>query len=789
MNMQYPIHTNETLLPNTTTNVSAWENSKYELRYWCFGLLIFSFLTLFGNSLVVLSVVRERSLRNATNWFIVSLATADIILAVFIMPLATWMEVANGYWNFGTTLCNIFVMLDIMFCTASILNLVAIGLDRYMAVTKPISYAKRDNLKRIQLSISAVWLLSVFIALPVVCGLNDVEGQDPTVCQSNNAVYMITSSIGSFYVPAIVLIVVYQRIFAVIHKRHRLTDKAHVRKSESQSGTNECYRGVVLTKVTCGGDSDLEMQTERLITFHSSLPPVNCSASSSNSSVSNESDESYGTSSKDNHITSCDAHNFENEPRELHVDGTRYDIESPRVCFSERICEYFPQASIPFYSTVKRFSLPLPTQMNTLFTKRHHSSQELPVSTSSKLYNFSQSDQAQEIAKRTVPDTEHSDADINSLSHLKLLPIHKFNRLKKISNRSSPQQTPCRPLSYKCANLTSTKLHLSSQYLHGSNYDDRNSCEFHTQDDVSFKRNLPCCYCVERTDQLSGTSTYSGADIRGYTSSSSTNEVSEERSIRTFGCIEDECCCSVTSKDPQAVRFPSTDPDFIPNKDSLYYSALRINHTSFSLSKILHPFQPTKNICCVSKPTWLPNSQKTMATRLSKGFRKATAHFQRKQEMPVLIYSTGNGVMSLQENRVKPKGDLATHLEHLTVLESKGDSTDAQFKSTKEMRPRRVNFGTSKQSRVSQREKKATKTLAIVLGAFLACWLPFFTINVAIGVCMLRGAISNPVCTLCTQLMPSFTWLGYVNSLLNPIIYTIFNLEFRAAFKKLLHIK
>ncbi|XP_018653511.1 putative alpha-1 adrenergic receptor [Schistosoma mansoni] len=57
--------------------------------------MIFSIATLFGNSLVVLSVIRERSLRNATNWFIVSLAIADISLAILVMPLATWLELVG----------------------------------------------------------------------------------------------------------------------------------------------------------------------------------------------------------------------------------------------------------------------------------------------------------------------------------------------------------------------------------------------------------------------------------------------------------------------------------------------------------------------------------------------------------------------------------------------------------------------------------------------------------------------------------------------------------------------
>ena len=61
--------------------------------YWALLLLIFPVLTVFGNVLVVLSVYFERSLRSPTNYFIVSLAVADIMVAVLVMPLAVYVEV------------------------------------------------------------------------------------------------------------------------------------------------------------------------------------------------------------------------------------------------------------------------------------------------------------------------------------------------------------------------------------------------------------------------------------------------------------------------------------------------------------------------------------------------------------------------------------------------------------------------------------------------------------------------------------------------------------------------
>ena len=63
-------------------------------------------------------------------------------------------------------------------------------------------------------------------------------------------------------------------------------------------------------------------------------------------------------------------------------------------------------------------------------------------------------------------------------------------------------------------------------------------------------------------------------------------------------------------------------------------------------------------------------------------------------------------------------------------------------------------------------------------GVFLICWLPFFVTH-----------ILNTHCRTCyvpPALYSAFTWLGYVNSALNPVIYTTFNIEFRRAFIKIL---
>ncbi|XP_048215408.1 D(4) dopamine receptor [Perognathus longimembris pacificus] len=164
-----------------------------------------------GNSLVCVSVASERALQTPTNYFVVSLAAADLLLALLVLPLFVYSEVQGGVWLLSPRLCDALMAMDVMLCTASIFNLCAISVDRFVAVAVPLRYSRLG--RRQLLLIAATWLLSAAVAAPVLCGLNDVRGRDPAVCRLEDRDYVVYSSVCSFFLPCPLMLLLYWATF------------------------------------------------------------------------------------------------------------------------------------------------------------------------------------------------------------------------------------------------------------------------------------------------------------------------------------------------------------------------------------------------------------------------------------------------------------------------------------------------------------------------------------------------------------------------------------------------
>ncbi|KFP89964.1 D(3) dopamine receptor [Apaloderma vittatum] len=233
-------HANTTnLLPcgadNTTEPGLPHSHAYYAL---CYCILILAII--FGNVLVCLAVLRERTLQTTTNYLVVSLAVADLLVATLVMPWGVYLEVTGGVWTFSRVCCDIFVTMDVMMCTASILNLCAISIDRYTAVVKPVQYqysTGQSSCRRVSLMIVIVWMLAFAVSCPLLFGFNTTA--DPSVCSISNPSFIIYSSLVSFYLPFMVTLLLYVRIYLVLRQRQK--KRTLTRQGSHSTSTKPCY--------------------------------------------------------------------------------------------------------------------------------------------------------------------------------------------------------------------------------------------------------------------------------------------------------------------------------------------------------------------------------------------------------------------------------------------------------------------------------------------------------------------------------------------------------------------
>ncbi|KAF7216891.1 5-hydroxytryptamine receptor 4 [Nothobranchius furzeri] len=204
-------------------------------------LSIIIIITVFGNLLVMVALCKDRHLRKKkTNYFIVSLAFADLLVALVVMPFAA-IELTTGQWLYGEIFCLVRTSLDVLLTTASILHLCCIALDRYYAICcQPLVYRLKMTPVRVALMLGGCWIIPTFISfLPVMqswnaIGIEDIieerralmGGSNDTSCVFLvNWPYALICSVVAFYVPLALMVLAYQRIY--------VTAMTHVRQIET----------------------------------------------------------------------------------------------------------------------------------------------------------------------------------------------------------------------------------------------------------------------------------------------------------------------------------------------------------------------------------------------------------------------------------------------------------------------------------------------------------------------------------------------------------------------------
>ncbi|XP_048371832.1 histamine H3 receptor-like [Sphaerodactylus townsendi] len=130
------------------------------------GLVVLT--TVLGNALVILAFVVDKSLRTQGNFFFLNLAIADLLVGGFCIPLYI-PYILTGEWKFGKGLCKLWLVVDYLVCTASVFNIVLISFDRFISVTKAVSYrAQKGMTRNAVVKMVMVWMAAFLLYGPAI---------------------------------------------------------------------------------------------------------------------------------------------------------------------------------------------------------------------------------------------------------------------------------------------------------------------------------------------------------------------------------------------------------------------------------------------------------------------------------------------------------------------------------------------------------------------------------------------------------------------------------------------
>uniref|UniRef100_A0A8C9WFA1 G-protein coupled receptors family 1 profile domain-containing protein n=1 Tax=Scleropages formosus TaxID=113540 RepID=A0A8C9WFA1_SCLFO len=182
-------------------------------------------LTVVGNFLVVLAIAYFKQLQSPTNSFVLSLAVADFLVGLVVMPYSM-VRTVEGCWYFGSVFCEVHSSLDVMLCTTSIFHLSCIAFDRYYAVCNPLVYALKMSRTRVALLIVTCWVLPMLISFgPIMLGLHkanmEVVPPEDSCSFLVNRVYAVTASLVAFYLPMATMLVAYWKIYKAARRQQK----------------------------------------------------------------------------------------------------------------------------------------------------------------------------------------------------------------------------------------------------------------------------------------------------------------------------------------------------------------------------------------------------------------------------------------------------------------------------------------------------------------------------------------------------------------------------------------
>ncbi|XP_053661520.1 muscarinic acetylcholine receptor DM1 [Anopheles marshallii] len=762
-------------------------------NYWALLAIILVFGTAAGNILVCLAIVWERRLQNVTNYFLMSLAITDLMVALSVMPLGI-LTLVKGHFPLDSEYCLVWICLDVLFCTASIMHLCTISVDRYLSLRYPMKFGRNKTRRRVVLKISFVWLLSIAMSLPLslMYSKNHASVLVNGTCQIPDPVYKLVGSIVCFYIPLCVMLITYT-----------LTVRLLAQQSENLGGVGS---GGGWSSGWLGQAPAFDRRNTWKRIIKLSLPTA-------------QNPHAHSAASTDTELSTLDNHDL-------------WLLESS-----------IPEPSSITMTAMQRFGEEMLKLSQGLESVAQHSDRHLGSSGTSRSPEGSRESES----FRKKPSTKTTAGTVTMATIRSPVPVKKRRSSTStwINRRNSGTPPPVRLVRKRFKSLPhaippseSDEIEVDEQFMQDVLLELREREDKATVDDSRKKisrlveKGVPCAAVNNRHPDAENSC------IEGDGSGASSHPLSQNHAGQSLK-LPPPCKCpffgeGASSRQqylrPAEIKIVKTSSDFSSitgTGDSLVYSTISISSSSNVTS------QPTRSIS--SSLSTLPASALASPSRkcsAAKGISVVTWD-QRRHQRRGSSFGGARTSLLLTPTKASPSSvslRRSINLRHSTLEGgscSGAGSGETMFRgapkknssspclmqhqtgsggtavammavaaatstvptmATTTMTVRShhsrnssmISRNSSRHGRIIRLEQKATKVLGVVFFTFVILWAPFFVLNLLPSVC--KHCEDN----IDQWVFEFVTWLGYASSLVNPIFYTIFNKAFRDAFRKVL---
>nr|XP_043905141.1 trace amine-associated receptor 4-like [Solea senegalensis] len=211
----------EQLLFNESANVPDITAVELSYLFCIFGGSL-SVLIMCGNLLVIISIVYFKQLHTPTNFLMLSLAVADLLVGLLVVPFSI-IIIMSSYWRLNDFLCMVRSSLDVLLCNTSIWNVCFISVDRYYAVCQPLRYRNRITVRVVLIMIVVSWTFATLNGIIFTFQAPD-KGQNINRCalfQKKNQNIVVVGVFIAYGIPTILMSLIYLKILMVAQKQAR----------------------------------------------------------------------------------------------------------------------------------------------------------------------------------------------------------------------------------------------------------------------------------------------------------------------------------------------------------------------------------------------------------------------------------------------------------------------------------------------------------------------------------------------------------------------------------------